>query len=248
MPQKDFLAAQLENAASEAQQNGRAVFMDFFEPAVRKLIEREIGRYPACDCAFWGGSEFSERAVAAVFEKGAPPEYDDYPVECLHIKGADASVEHRDVLGSLIGLGLERDRLGDINIADGLIQFFVKKPLAEFIEQNLTQISHFDVKAEAVPASEIVPFDPQFTFTDAIVPSLRLDAVINTVFRMSRSEASAFVKAGKVFINHVPAAKPAASVKTGDLISVRSKGRFIIDGENGATKKGNLKIRIKRFS
>jgi len=77
---------------------------------------------------------------------------------------------------------------------------------------------------------------------------MRLDAVIHTVYKLSRSEAASFIKAQKVKINHQLALKPAVNLKQGDVISVRGKGRFIVESLSGTTKKGNIKLKIKKFS
>ena len=81
-----------------------------------------------------------------------------------------------------------------------------------------------------------------------IIPSMRIDAIIHCVFRLSRSEAAAFVKGEKVLINGNGVIKPGAGVRIGDVVSVRSKGKFIVEGIAGNTKKGNIKLNVRKFS
>lgn len=247
MAQKDFLNARIEDAALKAERMGIAVYVDFYEPQLQHIIEREIGRYPSCDCEFFGGHEYCERKMLAVFPKGDAPSYDDYPIDCIHIKTKNMDISHPDVLGSLLGLGLQREKTGDINIVGDSVQLFVEAPLGEFVENNLQKISRYEVEAKRVSASDVISVEPSFTPVSIIIPSMRIDAVIHSVYKLSRSEASNFVKSEKVYVNHVVCAKPGAVVKAGDVVSVRSKGRFIVDEITGNTKKGNIKLAVRKF-
>ena len=247
MAQKDFLNARIEDAAVKAEKMGVAVYVDFYEPQLQHIIEREIGRYPSCDCEFFGGHEYCERKMLAVFPKGQAPSYGDYPIDCIHIKIKNTDISHPDVLGSLLGLGLQRGKTGDINLIDGVAQLFVQVPLGEFVENNLCKISKYDVIAKRVSVADVISVEPLFTSVSVIIPSMRIDAVIHSVYKLSRSEASNFVKSEKVYINHVVCTKPGAAVKTGDVVSVRSKGKFIVDEIAGSTKKGNIKLAVRKF-
>lgn len=249
MPEKDFLASRLEDAAVMASSKMMEIYTDFFEPNLQHIIEREIGRYPGSDCTFFGGHEYTERKMLCVHPKGYAPETYSFPLDTVQIKlPKNADVQHPDVLGSVLGLGIERDKVGDITVRDGLVQLFVSSPMGEFIRDNLSKISRYDVEAKVVGPDETVVYEPQFVNLNVIIPSMRIDAVIHTVYRMSRSEAAAFVKGEKVFINHEPVTKPGRDVKEGDIVSVRSKGRFIVDEIGGNTKKGNIKLSVKKFS
>ena len=172
----------------------------------------------------------------------------EYPIDCIQIKDSSSSLTHQDVLGALMNAGIEREKTGDINIQDGLIQLFVSAPLGEFLERELTRISRYEVAAKRVSLDCAIQYEPNFVEADIIVPSMRVDAVIHTVYKISRTEASALVKAEKVRVNHRAISKPSVMLREGDVVSVRSKGRMIIDGSSGMTKKGNIKLKIKKFA
>lgn len=249
MVQKDFLSARIEDSAIKASQFGSVIYSDFFEPNLQHIIEREIGRYPQSDCEFFGGHDYCERKMLCIFPKGENPLLEEYPIDLVRIKATkNAQIAHPDVLGSVLGLGIEREKIGDINITDDVIQVFVSTPLGEFICNNLGKINKYDVQVECVSVSEAIVVEPKFTNMSIIIPSMRLDAIIHTVFRISRNEAASFVKGEKVFINHIPVTKPSVNLKSGDVISVRSKGRFIVEEITGNTKKGNIKLSVKKFS
>jgi RNA-binding protein YlmH len=248
MGQKDFLTSKIKEAAESAINYGNTVYVDFCEPAVQMLIEREIARYPGAECAFFGGHEYCGRKMICIFPQDRIPIDEDFPLCCIQIPNAPQELTHQDVLGALMGLNIERDKTGDIDIKNNIIQFFISGPLGEFVSQNLTKINKYDVKAELVSNDKIITFEPVFTPADIIIPSMRLDAVIHTVYKMSRNEAAAFIKAQKVKINHQIALKPSAGLKEGDVVSVRTKGRFIVDEIGGTTKKGNLKLKVRKFT
>jgi RNA-binding protein YlmH len=247
MGQKDFLTTKIKDAAESAIYRQETVYLDFYEPSVQLLIEREIARYPSSDCAFFGGHPYCERKILCVFPKGEPPQDEEFPIACVQI-ATDEPITHQDVLGALLGLGIEREKTGDINLSAQMIQLFVAETLGEFVERNLTQINRYAVEAKVVWNERIVAFEPVFKEMDIIVPSTRADAVVHALYKLSRSEAAALIKAEKVKINDAAIVKPSVTLKPNDIVSVRTKGKFIFDDVLGNTKKGNLKIRIRKFS
>jgi len=248
MAQKDFLTSRIQDAAEMAAADGMTSFLDFYEPSVQLMTEREIARYPGCECFFFGGHEYCERKMMCISPQGKEPQGIEYPIDCIHIQNPSDALTHQDVLGALMNLGIEREKTGDINIGNGLIQLFVSVPLGELIVRELSRISRYSVEAKSVPLTSAVAFEPNFVTSDIIVPSMRADAVIHAVYKLSRSEASALIKAEKVRVNHVPIGKPSVMLKEGDIVSVRSKGRMILALVGGMTKKGNIKLTVKKFA
>ena len=245
MGQKDFLTDRIADAAEFVLRSGTAVFLDFYEPSVQLLTERELGRYPLCSCTFFGGHEFSERKMLAVHGKDSEPVPADYPLKCIQFEAQ--GLEHRDVLGALTALGIEREKIGDINFFGGTVQAMVSEPIDEFIVQNLHKAADRNIECISVPADQIREREPNYKDMDIIVASMRIDNIMHAVFKMPRTEAQAFVKAEKVKINHQPVLKPSVNVKSGDIISVRTKGRALIDALTGTTKKGSTKLKVRKF-
>ena len=246
--QKDFLSSQIQDATEKSRDGHTVIYLDFYEPTIQMLVEREIVRYPKSECIFFGGHEYCERKMLAISAKGNEPELKDFPIVCLQIEQPNAQMKHQDVLGALMGLGIERAKIGDINIMDDMIQIFTVSNLGEYISDNLIQINRYAVETKIVPISEITAVEPTFSELSIIVPSLRVDALIHSIYKLSRNEASALIKAEKVKVNHQSISKPSAKVKTDDLISVRTKGRFIVGEITGTTKKGNSKLVVKKFT
>ena len=249
MAQKDFLSERLEEASRMASERMIRIYTDFYEPNLQHIIEREMGRYPSADCSFFGGHEYTERKMLCVHPRGEAPSVEDYPIDCVQIDlPKKCGIAHPDVLGAVLSLGIERDQTGDITVRDGLVQLFVSRPIGQLVSDELTRIGKWEVSPRLASAGEVKVYEPNFSETSVIIPSMRIDALIHSVYRLSRSEAAAFVKGEKVFINHESVTKPGRDVREGDIVSVRSKGRFIVERVAGQTKKGNIKIDVKKFS
>lgn len=240
----NFLLDRIADSAETVRKNGTAVFLDFFEPVVQYAVEREIARIPDCDAAFFGGHEYCERRMLAVFLKGREPAQQEYPIQVIQTRMSGAA--HPDVLGAILSAGIERDGVGDIDIANSHVQVFLKRPLGPFIIENVTRIANIPVVFEE--AGTVFVKEPSFIETDVIVSSMRIDTVIHAAYRLSRSEAGEFLKADRVKVNFSPILKPSYNLKERDVVSVRSKGRFIVDAVLGSTKKGNIRLRLKKYA
>ncbi len=198
----------------------------------------------------FGGVDGAERCMVRF---GSPENlgYEvDFPIELLHIsplqKKFSDTLTHRDILGSVIGLGLERSRLGDIKVKDNDAYIFVSEVVSNYIIENLSYVKHTRVKVEKC---EKVPQElaPELVEEDIIVSSNRLDAIIAKVFNLSRDVSVRYISEGKVFINGREMTGNAKSLKEGDIVSVRGKGKFLFEGEGGMTRKEKLYIKIRRY-
>ena len=225
------------------------MFTDFLNPAEQSYILTTQKSLPA-SAAFFGGYGTAERVVAK-FGSVYEPSYDvPYPITILHITPLNPKfsdkLTHRDFLGAVLNLGIDRKLTGDIltDGTDGWI--FVRNHIAGYIEESLTQVRHTSVKAaEAENIPEGIIHGPETTFLT--VPSLRLDAVISKAFNISRREVDKLLASEKIFVNSIIRSKASCLLKEGDLISVRGFGRIRYIETSGDTRKGNLKIRIDRY-
>lgn len=246
MSEQDIFISRIEDMALLANKKGRGVFSNFIDPAMELVAGREIGRYKSLDCDFFGGHTYTERKVMSVFTKGDKIEEIKYPIKVLK-STKPLDVRHQDVLGAILSLGIERSKVGDINILEDTIQIFVYDTISSFLVNELTKIANYSVSFKEYELSQARAVEPKYKEMNIIVPSMRIDVVVGNIFKLSRNEANMFVKGGKVKVNHTEISKPAHTLKVGDMLSVRTKGRAIIDSEGGQTKKGNTKLLIKKF-
>ncbi len=197
----------------------------------------------------FGGYESAERQMAAFLPDALYYDY-RYPVRVLEITALNPrfaeNLTHRDYLGSLMNLGIERNRLGDILVEEGRALLFAEEEIASYIAENLTQVKHTQVQA-AVRDLEDIRYEPRYQEIKGNVPSLRLDAVISTAFPMSRSKMTPYIEGGKVFVNGKLITSNGYQLKDGDLISVRGLGKIRYAGLLSKTKKGRCVVSIQKF-
>jgi RNA-binding protein YlmH len=244
----NVFANRLKDLSNQALRNGKFTFTNFLsldELSTLKSFERELGTF-----SLFGGADGCERVIARF---GSPEDlgYEvDFPICCLMIKPklkkfADV-LSHRDFLGAIMNLGIERACIGDIIVKDSVAYVFVLDKMADFICENLTKVRHTVVLAEKsfLPEQESL-----FTLEDktVIVSSLRLDCIISALYNLSRNDSSALFADKKVFVQGKICENISHQVKQNEVISVRGAGRFIIDSISGQTKKGRLCLNLKIY-
>jgi RNA-binding protein YlmH len=197
-----------------------------------------------------GGFETAERRIAC-FEPNDCDYEQEPPITCVCIepisqKFADR-LTHRDFLGSLIGLGIRREVLGDIVIHENRGYLICAEDISGYIIDTLKKVKHTDVKCYAVDnppkVSTALP-----DISRVVIASERIDAVVAAVFNVSRSDSQDLFTQGKVFIKGMLTESLTAAPKQGDIVSVRGLGRFIYEGIERETKKGKLRVMIRKFT
>ena len=196
-----------------------------------------------------GGYPNAERRIAVFGSEelcGYPPEL---PLKCVKIAPKSerfaGEMGHRDFLGSLMALGVKREVLGDIVIADGCGYLMCIDTIASYIADNLEQVRRTSVACEIIdemPAAEV-----KIQTERVNVASERLDAVLSAVWHMSRSESARLIKAQRVFVSARLCENCGAQLKIDDTVSARGFGKFIYRGMEKETKKGRLFVVIDRL-
>jgi RNA-binding protein YlmH len=242
-PVKDELDRAHLHDLCRAAHRGQIRFTRFLEPPHQAEAVR-CAKEEGVEAAFFGGYEGAERAVAAFYE-GEPPE--SWPVECLRAdwSAAFSKVQHRDLLGALMGLGIERSLMGDIVVGEGSAYLFAIESVAPLILSELTSAGRAKLSVRRAEG-EALPYEAGVSIRDT-VSTMRLDALIAAGFSLGRAEAQEVIRRGLVKLNHLPEARTDARIRAGDLISVRGQGRLRVDEEQGPTKKGRLGVKMTRF-
>ncbi len=224
---------------------GRSGYSRFIEPS---LIP--VARKCACDAGaqveFFGGFDGAERVVAAFL---ADEDEAEYPIECLDLAWNTkfASAGHRDLLGAVMGLSIEREMTGDIVLAgEGKAYLFVISDMADYIIANLESAGRATLKITRHEGDIECP-EPDGVRTRITLASPRLDAFVSSGYNLSRSESQKLINAGLVKLNHVPEMRTDAGVNEGDLISVRGHGRMKVEEMLGQTKRGRLAAQVFRY-
>ena len=237
----------LEYAARDAEERMRPHFTRFLDPAGLAEAE-EVRRGRSLAFVSWGGYDGAERKIGCFCPEGEEPAESGFPVVCLRspYNGRFASISHRDVLGAVMGLGLERDGVGDVAMCREGACVFVHRDVAGYVRDNLESAGRAALKREILDkAPELLP--PEGEELRVTVNALRLDAVLAAGLRLSRAEAQRLVTAGLVKRNHIPETRGDCRLAEGDLLSARGFGRLQVRRFEGETKKGRLGVRLFRY-
>lgn len=219
----------------------KRVMTSFLTPVEQEIV-KQITPNSLC-CSMYGGHEDAQRKVACFSQY--EDDY-DYEIAILRTKldSRFKEIGHKDCLGALMKLGIEREMLGDLIVEEDQIVIFCKTTMAEYICNECTRIASCNVDFEKVDS--IVITKP---LTEEILihsPSLRLDAVISSLAHVSRSDATQLIRKGFVKLNDV-VLEQNRQLCNNDFVSIRRCGRFQFKDIKSTTKKGRLILRFDKF-
>ncbi len=247
----DLVLSRISDLLKKADKTKRPCSSSFYAPADLS----EIGRVSApvgVTYKLWGGHLSAERKVFTAY-----PDFLDFndeqlndasQITILHITNtARKSLSHRDFLGALMSMGIERDRIGDILICDDEAIVFVCSSIVDYVCQGLEKVANCRVNIERLTYVEtdfLNNFLPKKESRTNIVASMRLDCIIADVYSLSRSDAQRLIKSESVRVNYKVVSNSDKLLEYGDLVSVSGYGRFEISDIEGTTKKGNLRLNV----
>lgn len=190
----------------------------------------------------YGGYENAERVRFVL--KPYEDDIADFSIICLRASYTSkfSSIQHRDVLGAILHLGIERERVGDILVQDDWIYIFIDKEIENYIVCNLTKIKRSNVYFQRYEGE--LTYSPTILYHTKIVASLRLDVLTAAMANVSRKQAQDFIKAGYVKVNHIPLEESSYLCNNNSAISIRGYGRFHFKGVLKQTKKDRLVIEV----
>ena len=243
----DLIKKRFIELAKKSYNSGIFVFTEFLglaEQSAFSEIKREISGIPY---TAFGGAEGAERVMIR-FGSAQELGYEvPFPISIIRAqplsqKFADR-LTHRDFLGAIMNLGIERDTLGDIVIIDNVGYIFASEDMAVYIAENLTKVKRTDLKAEvidALPEGELYRTERR----QVQASGERLDAIVAKIFSLSRDDAQSLFKKRLVFASGRCIESTSYIPKEGEKISVRGHGRFIYLGQQSLTRKGKMNIAV----
>ena len=259
MEQNEVLLSNIKDKISRCIDNFVLTSSDFLDAYEMSYVFKSFSRLDDCIIIPYGKKDDFERGMAVfvpsfldLFSKEDLDKYykdnvDEDPITCIKIKkDRFSSLTHRDYLGALMGLGIERKMIGDIDVVIDGAFVFVQKKMAQYICENLSSVGRGSVICEIVndcPYNENKNID-EMTST---VSSLRLDNIVSLCFNLSRTKAQEAIKSGLVFQNSVQSDKIDRRCVEGDKVVFRSKGKIVIKEIVGKSKKDRYIIKINRY-
>lgn len=249
MEREALFIKKMEETADNAYQRGIVSFSDFLDLYERSILQKIHWREHGVTLRLSGGYDAAERQMAAFLPDEVVYEW-EYPFLCLKIKVSApkyaCALNHRDYLGAVLGLGIDRRVIGDILIGDCEAYLFCREDMADFFMSELKCVGRTAVSVSICknPQEIVKPAEEEITGT---VASVRLDAAIALAFRSSRSSLVSLIEGGRVFVNGKLVTSNGYSLNSGDQISVRGMGKFRFGEVVSKTKKGRNLIRIYRY-
>jgi RNA-binding protein YlmH len=218
---------------------------DFLDPREQEIVKTIVGNDTEVRLSLWGGSSYSERKRALIYPNYYEPVSEDFQMVFYDIvyPSKFSTIEHRDILGAIMNIGVKRGKYGDILVSGDKVQFICAAEIAGFIELNLTKVGKTGVKLKSIEEIELVEVKAEYNEKNGTVSSLRLDVVIAEIYNLSRSKVSPLIQQGRVKLNHKVTDQVAAEVLEGDELSVRGFGRSKLIAIEGTTKKEKWRIR-----
>lgn len=222
-------------------------FLGLSEQQAFYEVQKEVA-YAGYDME--GGSPRCERRMVRFGSLQSLGYEESYPIVSLSVEPTALKfaeqLTHRDFLGAIMNLGIERDMVGDIFVQDHEAVLFCHKNISDYLMEHLVQVRHTRVRCAAADAGEklLAPVMEELPLT---VSSTRIDAVISKLYNMARSQSLVLFKSGRIYVNGRLMENNSYMLKAGDVVTARGFGRFIYTGEQGETRKGKIRVSVEIY-
>lgn len=243
MNEQELFQKRLIDLSKQADRRGIVLFSDFLN--LNELnIYHQSKKLFVTETECFGGVSFAERQMVAFLPDALSYAW-NYPMTALRMTPSYPKFAekfgHRDILGAIMNLGVERNRIGDIMLGKDAAYLICETGISGYFMENLTKVRHTLIHLEECALDEINDVQVPELAT-GIITSNRIDAVIACVYKLSRSQALELFRREKVFVNGKLTTSPTYICRQDDVISVRGCGRFVYQSEQGTTNKGRLKF------
>lgn len=243
---KKQLEAKLNDAVRLCQKHASAKFTSFLTEEEQREIKDFL--VYGFNIAYFGGYDDAKRRMFGVFPEWQETDFSEFPIKIIHLKKKyEKTLTHRDYLGTVLSLGIERNKIGDILVDDAGAYIFLHEHVSDVVLREVEKVNNCGVKASFVELQNIELPKQEYDDLFCIAASMRLDAIVSGVTKLSRSKAVNLIMAGKVSLNHAVTENTSAGVLEGDVLSIRGFGRYIVFSQGGRTGSGRLHVHIKKF-
>lgn len=217
---------------------------DFLDPRQLHIVQSILGTGQQVKIKIFGGHDNCERKRVLLFPDYYSPTNEDFQIALFEIKYPNkfVTITHRQVLGTLMSLGIKREKFGDILLDKERIQFVIAKELIDYIRLELKQIGNISIQLIEIPFDEVINSGEVWHEIQTTVSSLRLDAIVSSIHNISRQKAQTLIQNGLVKVNWRLIEQTSFLCEEGDVISARGYGRSKIILIAGQTKKEKWRI------
>lgn len=224
-------------------------YLDFLDPHEREVVEGVLRQVDGVMTLAYGGYRTAERRRLVVAPGNYPSELINPQISCLDVKASSkfGELQHSDFLGAVMNLGLKREKFGDVIMSPEGAQVVVSDDVKEMVLSGLSRVGRASAVVLEIEFEQLAVEPERVKEIRATCASLRLDSVASDGFSTSRTKMAREIKASRVKVNWKDTDDPDMVVKQGDIISMRGRGRVVLEEITGNTKKGRVGILLKRY-
>lgn len=253
-PEDKLLVSKLIDKVEQANKTNKITYTDFLN-LYEKNLSLKVLQKENIDYIFHGGYGEAEREICVIY-----PEKFSKKIAIENVKNEIKIIRillptmlkgkyiHKDYLGGLMKLGIKREKIGDILVYEEGADILAKAEIIHYLETEikcLTRFSKSKITVENIDNIKVI--EKNLKELEVIVSSLRLDCVVAELSCTSRSKANEIIKEQRVFINYETEENNSRTLKEGDILTIRGKGKFIIDAITGYTKKNRIILRVLQY-
>lgn len=249
-PEEKLLFAKVLDQADLSLRSHKKAFTQFIDPAKCISLEKILYKIPDLKILFFGGQEDCERKMIGFAPDYMEFFYEDFPVSIIQIKKNNkfsGQLNHRDYLGSILGLGIDRGKIGDIILLEEYVICYVQNEIADYICLQLQKVAHTKVETTIIETNTFSLPEKKFLEKHTTVASLRLDCIVSAGFQISRKLSQDFIQAQKVNVNWSLVENPSFILKEGDILSLRGYGKIKLLEVKGKSRKDRINLMIGKY-
>ena len=249
-PEERMVLARVLDQMDRAQNRSVPCATQFLSPAQRAAAQPLLAACGHPRCLFTGGYEGAERAICVFLPDWQEAEDFDPEEELCAVEAAfppSAQLTHRDLLGGLMGIGLTREKVGDILVLEDRAQIIALREAGPILLSQFGQAGRYRLRLKELPLARLSPAPVQVKSIHDTVAALRLDAVLASGFSLARGKAAELISSGRVSVNHRECVKPDRAVAQGDVLTCRGLGKCVLKAVGGQSRKGRVIIEMERY-
>ncbi len=243
-----LLLSRANDAVSISDNKYMVKSVGFLTPSEAAYLKRNAQKPFGGQVIYFGGYPEAERTIFIAIPEYFDEESAKEEIATLNITGRNlAEMSHRDFLGSLMGLGIKREMIGDILVFENKCLVFVRSEIADYIVSNLDKIGRNGINISVLKSGEIEIPPRKTEKISGTVAGIRLDSVLSVALKTSRAKAVEFISGGAVSLNWEETENVSKSLSEGDIISVKKKGRYKLSHIGELTRKGRYGIVVEKY-
>ena len=251
--ENDLLIAKVLDKKKICNSKNKITYTDFLNEKEQRVIEKNVKLENAF---FYGVNENADRKILVFYPEKLTEELVRKSIKSvlsgirIILKNDQiGNYEHKNYLSALIKIGIDRGKIGDILVDDygaDIIAFDMNK---EFIIQSLSELTRFrKANIDVIPIDDIKQKIDRFEESTIIVSSMRIDNIVAELAGCSRTNADEYINSEKVFVNYETALKVSKTIFEGDIVTIRGKGKFRIDGLVRNTRNNRFVIKVNKYA